>query len=418
MGLSREATRTFHEEARSSAAEASLRTAVDRLRSDLRRASFMSTPNIQSLNDPHLSRVPGQSATQGYTGVAAINRLAGIHLNPSGTTNYTQVLSSIQTPALAPQVIDIGGNMTSADQFEVETVQVTGNCTRITLSASSPALYRVMAIGAANEALELNNIFQPDGASQFMVRLVDDTGRAQYLATCNEAPAAGFTGTVAWVDVDNTNTPVRTAQQTQTMGGVSAMPGGRAWVNPVQVVRWEIIDAASEATAAAQYAALGRQSLVAGAVDPQKYDLVRSFVDATGVRVNATMEVVAEYAVDMSFAFSVDTGTATAPVMTTYAFDDTGDNTAAADDVTTVATTKPQQIRTVRARLVTRAAQADRTLNIPVTNYPVGNVTQAFMYRYCLKDPCATNDGSLKWARTRTITTEVTVPNQSGAYSL
>jgi hypothetical protein len=306
--------------------------------------------------------------------------------------------------------------MTSADQFEVETVQTTGNCTRITLATNSPALYRVMAIGAAHEALELNNIFQPDGASQFVVRLVDDTGRAQYLATCNEAPTAGFTGTTAWVDVDGVNTPVRTAQQTQTMGGVSAMPNGRAWINPIQVVRWEIIDAADEVAVAAQYAALGRQSLVAGATDPQKYDLVRTFMDATGARVNATMEVVAEYAVDMSFAFSVDKGTATAPVMTTYAFDDTADNTAAAEDVTTVATTRPQQIRTVRARIVTRAAQGDRTLNIPVTNYPVGSVTQAFMYRYCLKDPCATDDGSLKWARTRTITTEVTVPNQSGAY--
>ena len=40
VALSREATRTFHEEVRSSAAEATLRTAVDRLRSDLQRAGL------------------------------------------------------------------------------------------------------------------------------------------------------------------------------------------------------------------------------------------------------------------------------------------------------------------------------------------------------------------------------------------
>jgi hypothetical protein len=44
------------------------------------------------------------------------------------------------------------------------------------------------------------------------------------------------------------------------------------------------------------------------------------------------------------------------------------------------------------------------------------------MYRYCVGLPgqanptCSTNDGSLKWARTRTVTTEVSLPNNSGSY--
>lgn len=46
VALSREATRTFHEEVRSAAAEATLRTAIDRLRADIQRAGFMSTANI------------------------------------------------------------------------------------------------------------------------------------------------------------------------------------------------------------------------------------------------------------------------------------------------------------------------------------------------------------------------------------
>ena len=57
VGLSRDATHTFHEEMRSSVAEANLRTAVDRLRADLSRAGYMSTGNVAL--DPMVARPPG-----------------------------------------------------------------------------------------------------------------------------------------------------------------------------------------------------------------------------------------------------------------------------------------------------------------------------------------------------------------------
>ena len=45
---------------------------------------------------------------------------------------------------------------------------------------------------------------------------------------------------------------------------------------------------------------------------------------------------------------------------------------------------------------------------------PRGSATD-FMYRYCVNSPpsCATNDGTLRWARARTVTAEVSLPNQS-----
>ncbi len=416
VGLSREATRTFHEEMRSSAAEATLRTAVDRLRGDLKRAAYMSCANIAGA-DPHIAHTPGETNTQGVHGIMlGVLRLAGVHLFAGGSLPNTQALSQQQSPPLSPDAIEIGGNMTSADQFEIQTITDTGNnCKRLTLSANSPALYRVMAIGPTSQAAELNNMFQPDGISQFIVRLVDDTGRAQYLATCGEQPTAGFAAGVAFVDVDSIDTPLKTAQTTQTLGGVSAMPSGRAWVNPVQIVRWEIVNAALEP--APYLTSLDNsQPLQPGVTDPNKYDLVRSFVDATGTALRPTMEVIAEYAVDLNFAFSVEQGSATFPSMLTYSFDDPADNQLWADDVSIVQTTKPQRIRVVRARIVTRTAQPDRTVNIPVVNVASGNGTQAFLYRYCITAPCATNDGTLRWARTRTITTEVSLPNQEGDF--
>ena len=71
----------------------------------------------------------------------------------------------------------------------------------------------------------------------------------------------------------------------------------------------------------------------------------------------------------------------------------------------------PQRIRSARVRLVTRAAQADRTVNVPVSNFGV----QEFMYRYCVNavPSCATNDQTLRWARARTVTAEVALPNPS-----
>jgi prepilin-type N-terminal cleavage/methylation domain-containing protein len=424
VGLSKEATRTFHEEVRTSMAEATLRTAVDRLRADLQRASYMSVANIVNPNDPDIAHVFGSTnVSQIKPAMLGILRLAGLHIfaSPSSSTTNTTALSGLQVPVLSPDTIEIGGNMTSADQFEVQTVgpsPASANCTRLTFSASSPALYRVLSIGTAKAAVELNNMFQPDPNSQFIVRLLDDTGRAQYLPTCAGGATAGITGTTGWVDVDTLDTRILSEADTKSLGGVNATPGGAALVNPVQIVRWEIVTAAQEPP---QYAALGSQALSPGVLDPNKYDLVRSFVNAQGVRVDATMEVVAEYAVDLEFAFSVENGTAAAPVMLTFPFDDSTNNPKWAADVSlgTVPPTQPQRIRVARARVVTRAAQPDRTVNIPIAppNLAVGATgTQAFLYRYCLIAPCTTQDDTLRWARTRTMTTEVSILNQVGDF--
>jgi Tfp pilus assembly protein PilW len=421
VSLSKEATRTFHEEVRSSAAEASLRTAVDRLRADLQRAGYMSTGNITA--DNMIAKAPGGTNIDNVDkSLKGLRRLSSIYLQDQGSfVSNALAMSAWQSPALAPDMVDIGGNMSSSEQFDVQLINpANGTCTQILLSAVSPAIYRIASAGLGTTAAsqELRNAFAPEPAGltdQFIVRLVDDTGRSQYLATCARADSAGFTGTQPFLWVDTTLTPILKASDTKTVGGVSGFGSGRAWVNPVQIVRWEITSSTLEAATMAQYAnALDNQSTAYGTIDATKYDLLRSYVGANGNVIPQTSEVVAEYAVDLKLAFSVDNTTqgALAPSIVTYAFEDTH-NAAWAYDVSTKAasTTGPQRIRSVRARIVTRAAQADRTVNVPVTNYGA----QPFLYRYCVNatPSCATSDATLRWARGRTVTTEVSLPNQS-----
>jgi len=442
VGLSHEATQTFNEETRNAAAEAAMRSAVDRLRADVARAGYMSTGNI--LADPMIAHAPGSSnlATLTNAGMNGIKGLAALQLLPGASNNdaYVSALSTLQNPALAPDILLIGGNMTCAEQFDVQAIlPPSGNCQQIMLSPVTPAFYRAtpaLLTNFVSAQTEFNNLFvpiPPDAATaQFMVRLLDDSGHTQYLATCPNAPVAGINGTATtpqpFVWIDSTSTPILTASQTKGVGGISGFAAGKAWVNPVQLVRWELTSAPTEIINQPQFAALSNV-VQTGEVDKNKYDLMRSYVDAFGNVVKSTSEVVAEYAVDLDFAFTVDQSLVgpTAPSMISYPFDvgTTNDNWAQSivgmnpPPATPPANNGPQRIRSVRLRLVTRTALPDRTVNVAVPNQ-FGN--EEYMYRYCAPLPgqatpnCTTNDGSLKWARTRTVTTEVALPNNSGSY--
>jgi hypothetical protein len=185
-------------------------------------------------------------------------------------------------------------------------------------------------------------------------------------------------------------------------------------VNPVQVVQWEITSPSgtpADPEPAQDQAILAGTPLAPTTPDPTKFDLMRSYVDAvTGNIIADTSEIVAEYAVDLDFAFSVNTSVInTSPNVVSYGFEDPNDNDQWANDVNVAginATVGPQRIRAVRARVVTRTSQPDRSVKIAVGNYG----SQEFMYRYQI-DANAT-----VFARARTIVTQVALPNQAGSF--
>lgn len=430
VGLSREATRTFHEEIRSSAAEAALRTAADRLRADLERAGFMSTGNIAlnvTAGAPRIARPRGATTNVPAAAAPGLQTLTSLSLNPNGSSVDLNglPLSAQQPTALTPEILRISGNMTSADQYEIASYAANAQqgCTRIWLVPTSPAIYRVIGLPPypATADADVHALFFPMGvpsSSQFIVRVVDTSGCAQYLETCTATNGAGVDANGPYVDI-SANTPVVTAAATGNTCGVTGFGEGSV-VNPIQTVQWEItMPSSTKDPEPAAYTNLGVSS-----TDATKYDLMRTFVDASGALVPNTNEIIAEYAVDLSFAFSVDQGTALAPNIVTYPFDDDAHNTVythpAAAAPLFQANQGPERVRSVQARIVTRTAQADRSVNIQLAANGGANYgTEKFAYRYCIQAtgcPASNPTNALVWARTRTIVTEAALPNQAGNF--
>ena len=404
VALSKDATTTFHEESRTATAEMSLRTAVDRLRNDLQRAAFMATPNIQK--DPLIAHAPGNPNVP-TTFPAGIKSLASLHMvNPSPAAN----LPLSVTNALAPDTLEISGNFTTTDAYVVRILDAGGGCggQRLTLAIDSPAMWRLLGTSTPDAALEA--AFQPVSGQQFIVRVEDDTGHYQFVETC-AGKAAGITGSgltaVAYLDVASA-TKILSSKDTQTQGGATGLGVGRLVVNPVQTIRYEVRALNPGQPSDAPY-----RTLVPEGGSTDKYELFRTYLNAAGT-LTAQTELVAEYAVDLKFAFSADLVDLTTDLnrtLTVYGMSDTANNEALTDDINIARPHGPERIRSTRFRLSTRSSIADRQTAL-VATAPTGNLYQGdYPLRYCVLQAGCQSDGG--WSRVRTVTTEVTLPNQA-----
>jgi hypothetical protein len=210
------------------------------------------------------------------------------------------------------------------------------------------------------------------------------------------------------------------ASQTGAHCGISNLGTARSWINPVQTVQWEITTAGgspADTEPAAAISAFSEATGDAGSADGPKYDLMRTYYDVNASPINDSKEIVAEYSVDLAFAFTVDSGTGAAPALQTFPFDNVGSVSWGAQPTSVannLANTGPQRIRTVRVRMATRAAEPDRT--VPVAPTAVTG-SSAFLYRYCMLATCPNPaSGTSAWARVRTLATEVSLQNQARSY--
>ncbi len=421
VALSKEVTNTFHEEARIISAESGLRTAMDRLRADIARASMMSTANFQS--DPAATLALSTGTLPPY-----LLQMAGIRIMPKGSTNSsTGWLMAPNFPGtedkipevngLAPDAIEITGNLSpNADYYSVQTQTLGVGCgSQRLIISNTDAAYRVGSIDGgpgvpADRALRL--MFIPDASATstglghtFFARIQDRNSTKiplpqQYVLVCD----AGYLNGNLYVDLAGTTSLSQTSL------------GEGMIINPIHTVRWRIAKSPTNGS----YATIP----INPTNDPNKYDLIRTYVDSTGTEVgvpdNAAGEVVAEYMVDMKFAGTVDTTPAgnqdAGPVMTTLPFDDGGIEQWAGV-VTAVPTANrpskllpptspaPQRVRSLSVRLSSRAAIPDRAVNIlPDPSNP----TSPYMYRYAVGD-------AGHYARVRTLISEVMLINQGNA---
>ena len=144
IALSRDATTTFQEEIRASAAESSLRLAAERLRADIQRAGYMGTPN--AYNDPAIERGTNQYGTVYDATHPGIKNMVGLTLTNGGSTDATYtnaatVASYSGFNALNPDTVTVSGNMTTSDQYLGNYMAGQGGCgvARFQFSNDDPA---------------------------------------------------------------------------------------------------------------------------------------------------------------------------------------------------------------------------------------------------------------------------------------
>ena len=169
--------------------------------------------------------------------------------------------------------------------------------------------------------------------------------------------------------------------------------------NVVNRIRYEIRDL--KAANLPQYAPLYAASAT-GPGDETRFDLVRVELDAAGAEIAGTLELVAEYAVDLRFGLTVvpSVRTNVDPNLTTYGVGDSHIynytyQVAAGNKANALG---PQSIRSVRARLVVRSREIDRAERLDA---PAGNI-----FRYGV--------GDAGFSRARTLVSDIQLPNLAG----
>lgn len=405
VGLARTATTTFYEEARLSTVESSVRSASERLRQDLTRTAYMSTGNLPlagndappatpALAVPYGMRISHVSGTSPSRYGAVTANLQGIRLNVGGSKVATDTGNNLATlNGLNPDELILTGNFTTDDAYRGKVV---GN-TVVVKAVDDPAVARLIAGPDPNAAVR--NAFapgaQPAGAIyDALARVVDVRGCSHFVVLSDVSGDA--TGAVlTFKPASDGNPPILTPGM--DAGGCGADPQEEVMINPVQIVHWYI---GKSSTALLPDPAVD---------DPRnKFDLYREIRDANDVAIPSPggPQVVAEYAVDLKFGITVDDASqvpplnrrifdmdATADVINIKAFTALASTTASGG-------AGPQRVRSVRYRIVTRAALADRSAPLP-------SPTPGYLLRYCTEATCNHT------ARVRTIMSEVSLINQA-----
>ena len=398
---------------------------------------YMSTANI--VLDPMIAEAPGapnivEHRAASMKGTAARSRRshrqrrAGI-LGRRSTRSRSR---RRRRPALAPDMFEIGGNMTPPSSSRCRWSCPGGRRTArqiYLLGPTSPAIYRIAASGLGT----------PRGQRRAAQRLPAGRRRAcrrSSSCACSTTPGTPSTSPRApWPPprasaaatsrtCGSTRAARRssTAAQTGTAGRHHRVLRG-LHRQPVQIVRWEISSAATEAkqTNQAQYAS-GARPAVADLRKRRRPGEVRPRCAPTWTR----------RATPVTQTSEVDRGVRGRLEARLLGRHDhprrpEPDHRRRSRSTTRTTPCGRRTSRLTRAGAAERraaahplgagshrhppASQADRTVNVPVTNFGA----QEFVYRYCVNatPSCATVDQTLRWARARTMTTEVSLSNSA-----
>jgi len=352
FALARDGSRFYHREAR--VAEATLGTVIgfDRLRHDITRAGFLSTPNVAADN-AYCGNL-GQ-----LVNFPKLQQLASIQITADSAAALNSVLKAA-TPPITPNQILLSGAYSSLDRFDAIGVFLgAGNQYAVRLQSLRGALFRMNFpnLSATAQTDLLAQLFPPRRA----LRLVStDSGTFQF-------------GVIASTGLDANGTPTiyLAADPPLILSGATASrcnASTNQQVNVVNLIRYSLTKVYANAADFPSYQQLFDTSgNLAG--EATRLELVREELYADGAvdspSILETREVIAEYAVDLRFAvtYVVNPNTA-APSLLTAPFDSANLFAFAGPVAATNPTAQPQNIRSVRARLSLRSREADRGANV------------------------------------------------------
>jgi hypothetical protein len=314
-------------------ADATLQNVVgfERLRADISRAGFLSTPNM--IDDPRLCRTA--------TYPIWLRRLASVYIDPVPVPLSTEMTVN----GLAPSRITLGGSYASSNEFIVRRI-IDAAQAKVVLQPNSLGMVE-MGFPANPTAETLARVFAAGRA----LRIVDRTGRTQY----------GKIDSVA-VGADGEPTITLAASPALTFRGGSAKGcgidgfGTQYTANVVNIIRYDLRNL--DDPAFPQYA-----PMFVGGPSYEKNnrrELIREELDLDGNAFAGSLELVAEYAVDLGFSLFV-ARTQTEPLSRLLPSQVNG---FAGTPGTLPTSQGPQRIRAVQVWLSTRSQEADRTVGL------------------------------------------------------
>jgi hypothetical protein len=374
FALARDASRFYQREGRITTATLAAMIGFERLKSDIERAGYLSTPNIQ--RDPNLATTIDSGTPAG------LFSLAGARIYPD-TPSLSANASFQLNPSLSPDEVVLSGSYTATDEFPIADASSGQN---IYLQVYTPAMARLGYLNPTNTPAQqltlLQNVF---GATPGRIlRVKDQAGRLYFGQIA--AVTAGTQPSVTLL----TAFPVRSSGS-GTAGLRGYEVGSSA--NVVNIIRYRVMDLQNAAAGAAWKPLFDASKGAPG--EASRTELVRDELDSAGNTIAGTTDIVAEYAVDLGFSILgqlAPGGAGAAPTLTQA---EAGSSTFKQFYAANAQGDSPELVRSVHVRLSVRSREADRETGIP-----------GGFYRFQVE--------SKMWARVRTFQADVALPNQAG----
>jgi hypothetical protein len=316
-------------------ADATLQNVVgfERLRADISRAGFLSTPNM--VDDPQLCPAAAYPAWLG--------RLASVFIDPVPAP----LSSEMTVNGLTPSRITLGGSYASSNEFIVRRI-VEAAQPQVVLQPNTLGMVE-MGFTADPTAETLARVFATGRA----LRIVDRTGRTQYGQIADVSVGAAGEPTILL-----TASPALTFRSSGTQGcGIDGF-GVQYVANVVNIIRYDLRNLDDGALPDYAPMFLGGPTYEKN----NRRELIREELDLTGTPFPGSLELVAEYAVDLGFSLLV-APTQKQP-LTRILPAQVGDYAGTPGPLPTGQ--GPQRIRAVQVWLSTRSQEADRLLPLDI----------------------------------------------------